>query len=223
MDSRGARGAASLPHPSMKPRAVSLSPEDNSLSGPAQSYQSIDQVELDDDFYSRSKSDTIKALTHASLALKRMSEQEFHSCDDAFYLSTRNGLILVVKQLTKYVKGVLHAFTQGVHDSEEDRLRKAGFASFATLRDSTKLNVTQRVLIKHNYPAHIYDEADVRFVPVILTNSGCSFCEGYLINLLWNRDTTIRPPGEFPVGTNKKGVNHTLDVFTSIPFTQKLV
>jgi hypothetical protein len=64
-------------------------------------------------------------------------------------------LILVVKQLTKYVKGVLHAFTQGVHDLEEDRLRKAGFASFATLRDSTKLNVTQRVLSKHDYPAHI--------------------------------------------------------------------
>jgi hypothetical protein len=98
---------------SMKPRAVSLSPEDNLLSGPAQSYQSIDQVELDDDFYSRSKSDTIKALTHASLTLKRMSEQEFHSCDDAFYLSTRNGLILVAKQLTEYVKGVLHAFQTG--------------------------------------------------------------------------------------------------------------
>ena len=40
-----------------------------------------------------------------------------------------------------------------------------------------------------------------------MTNSGCSFCEGYLINLLWNRDTTIRPTGKFPVGTNKKGVN----------------
>jgi hypothetical protein len=39
-----------------------------------------------------------------------------------------------------------------------------------------------------------------------LTNNGCSFCEGYLINLLWNRPT-IRPTGEFPVGTNKKGVN----------------
>jgi len=109
----------------------------NPLSGPAQSYQSINHVELDDDFYTRSKSDTIKALTHASLALKQMSEQEFHSCDDVFYLSTRNGLILVVKQLTEYVKGVLHAFAQGVHDSEEDRLWKAGFASFATLRDST--------------------------------------------------------------------------------------
>jgi hypothetical protein len=71
--------------------------------------------------------------------------------------------------------------------SEEDRLRKAGFASFATVRDSTKLNVTQRVLNKHDYPDHIYDEADARFVPVLLTNNGCSFCEGFLINLLWNR------------------------------------
>jgi hypothetical protein len=177
----------------------------NLLSGPAQSYQSINQVELDDDFYNRNKSNTIKALTHASLALKRMSEKEFHSCEDAFFLSTRNGLILVVSQLTEYVKGVLHAFTKGVHDSEE-RLRKAGFASFATLKDSTKLNVTQRVLNKHDYPDHIYDGTDVRFAPVILTNSGCSFCKGYLINLLWNRDT-IRPTGEFPVGTNKKGVN----------------
>jgi hypothetical protein len=43
-----------------------------------------------------------------------------------------------VKQLTKYVEAVLHTFTKGVYDSE-DRLRKAGFASFATLRDSTKL------------------------------------------------------------------------------------
>ena len=177
----------------------------NPLSGPAQSYQSINQVELADDFYNRNKSNTIKALTHASLALKRMSEKEFHSCEDAFFLSTRNGLILVVKQLTKYVEGVLHAFTKGVHDSEE-RLRKAGFASFATLKDSTKLNVTQRVLNKHDYPDHIYDGTDVRFVPVILTNNGCSFCEGFLINLLWNRGT-IRPTGEFPVGTNKKGVN----------------
>jgi hypothetical protein len=134
-----------------------------------------------------------------------MSEKEFHSCEDAFFLSTRNGLILVVKQLTKFVEAVLHAFTKGVHDSEE-RLRKAGFASFATLKDSTKLNVTQRVLNKHDYPDHIYDGTDVRFVPVILTNSGCSFCEGYLINLLWNRPS-IRPTGEFPVGTNKKGVN----------------
>jgi hypothetical protein len=134
-----------------------------------------------------------------------MSEKEFHSCDDAFFLSTRNGFILVVKQLTKFVEAVLHAFTKGVHDSEE-RLRKAGFASFATLKDSTKLNVTQRVLNKHDYPDHIYDGTDVRFVPVILTNNGCSFCEGFLINLLWNR-TTIRPTGEFPVGTNKKGVN----------------
>ena len=118
----------------------------NPLSGPAQSYQSINQVELGDDFYTRSKSETTKALTHASLALKRMSEQEFHSCDDAFFLSTRNGLILVVKQLTKYVESVLHEFTKGVHDSE-DRLRKAGFASFATLRDSTKLNVTLRAKV----------------------------------------------------------------------------
>ena len=82
----------------------------NPLSGPAQSYQSINQVELNNDFYTRSKRDTIKALTHASIALKRMSEKEFHSCDDAFFLSTRNGLILVVKQLTEYVKGVLHIF-----------------------------------------------------------------------------------------------------------------
>jgi hypothetical protein len=120
----------------------------NPLSGPAQSYQSINQVELADDFYKRNKSNTIKALTHASLVLKRMSEKEFHSCEDAFFLSMRNGLILVVKQLTKFVEAVLHAFTKGVHDSE-DRLRKAGFASFATLKDSTKLNVTQRVLNKH--------------------------------------------------------------------------
>jgi hypothetical protein len=178
----------------------------NPLSGLAQSYQSINQVELDDDFYTRSKSETTKALTHASLALKQMSEQEFHSCDDAFFLRTRNGFILVVKQLTKYVEAVLHAFTKGVHDSEV-RLRKAGFASFATLRDSTKLNVTQRVLNKHDYPGHIYDEADARFVPVLLTNNGCSSCKGSLIDLLWNRDTTIRQTGEFPVGTNKKGVN----------------
>ena len=178
----------------------------NPLSGPAQSYQSINQVELADDFYNRNKSNTIKALTHASLALKGMSEKEFHSCNDAFFLSTRNGFILVVKQLTKFVEAVLHAFTKGVHDSE-DRLRKAGFASFATLRDSTKLNVTQRVLNKHDYPGHIYNEADARFVPVLLTNNGCSSCEGFLINLLWNRDTNIRLTGEFPVGTNKKGVN----------------
>jgi len=77
----------------------------------AQSYQSINQVELNDDFYTRSKRDTIKALTHTSLVLKRMSEKEFHSCDNAFFLSSRNGLILVVKQLTEYVKGVLlHIF-----------------------------------------------------------------------------------------------------------------
>jgi hypothetical protein len=110
----------------------------NPLSGLAQSYQTINQVELGDDFYTRSKSETTKALTHPSLALKRMSEQEFHSCNNAFFLCTRNGLILVVKQLTKFVEAVLHAFTKGVYDSE-DRLRKAGFASFATLRDSTKL------------------------------------------------------------------------------------
>jgi hypothetical protein len=46
-----------------------------------------------------------------------------------------------------------------------------------------------------------------RFVPVLLTNNGCSLCEGFLIDLLWNRDTNIRLTGEFPVGTNKKGVN----------------
>jgi len=177
----------------------------NPLSGPAQSYQSINQVELGDDFYTRSKKETTKALTHASVLLKRMSEQEFHSCDNAFFLHTRNGLILVVKQLTEFVEAVLHAFTKRVYDSE-DRLRKPGFASFATLRNSTKLNVTQRVLNKHDYPGHICDEADARFVPVLLTNNGCSSCEGLLIDLMWNRDTTIRQTGEFPVGTNKKGV-----------------
>ena len=40
-----------------------------------------------------------------------------------------------------------------------------------------------------------------------MTNNGCSSCEGSLIKILWNRDTNIRPTGEFPVGTNKKGVN----------------
>jgi hypothetical protein len=124
----------------------------------------------------------------------------------AFFLSTRNGLILVVQRLTNYVEGVLHAFAKGVHHSEEDRLRKAGFASFTTSRDSNRLNLTQRVSNTNSYPVHIYDREDVRFVPVLLTNNACSFCEGYLINLLWNR-YDVRPRGEFPVGTNKKGVN----------------
>ena len=196
----------------------------NPLSGPAQSYQSINQVELGDDFYTRSKSETTKALTHASVLLKRMSEQEFHSCDNTFFLSTRNGFILVVKQLTKYVEAVLHAFTKRVHDSE-DRLRKAGFASFATLRDSTKLNVTQRVLNKHDYPDHIYDGTDVRFVPVILTNSGCSFCEGFfnqpvqlassLLELTKKESIVLMVTSTF--------LTFTLDVFTYIPFTRKLV
>ena len=124
----------------------------------AQSYLSIEELDVDDvddDFYTRSKGDTVRALTHASLALKRMSKEEFVSCDDAFFLTTRNGPILVLKKLTCDVKTYLRLYLKRVVESAPGRRRKAGFTSFSTLRDSTKLNVTQRVLNKNDYPGFI--------------------------------------------------------------------
>jgi hypothetical protein len=133
---------------------------------------------IKDDFYTRSKSETIKALTHASIALKQMSEQEFDSCDDAFSLSTRNGSILVLKRLTELVKPFLCFYLKGVVESDPMRLRKGIYSTFASLRDSTKLNLTKRVLNQHDYLACTYDEADVRFVPVLLTNNDCFLRKG---------------------------------------------
>ena len=167
-----------------------------------------DLAQIKDDFFTRSKSVTIKALTHASIALKRMSEQEFDSCNDAFFLSTRNGLILVLKRLTESVKPFLRFYLKGVVDSDPTWLRKGGYSTFAKMRDSTKLNLTRRVVNQHDYPECTYDEADCRFVPVLLTDNVCSFAEGYLINLLWNRTSNLRALGEFPVGTNRKGVQN---------------
>ena len=109
-----------------------------------------------------------------------------------------------MKKLTESVKPVLRFYLKSVVESDTSRLWKGGYATFATLRDSTKLNLTKRVKNQHDYPACLYDEADCCFFPVLLTDKVCSLAEGYMINLLWNRDS-VHARGEFPVGTNRKG------------------
>jgi hypothetical protein len=88
---------------------------------PWQSWCLISKAKIDDAFYCRIMSETIKALMYAPIALKGMSRKEYLSCRDVFFLKTKAGLI-AGKRLNSLVKDVLHTFLKHVTDSNDQHL-----------------------------------------------------------------------------------------------------